>query len=276
MLRFARPQLFAALGSLALLGGCAADDVDSSTDISEDPSVIFTPTGLVETLPSLTGLPNIAAAAAARFGANPALRAHFVTGSGFQIYRCDNTASGPAWTLRTPLAQLHANLPTLLSYPQVSNAIHARSDFGGLVSDAELSAMGLIDAAGARSVAPTWQITFGESVARRRIPTRREIVAGRVVAQDAAPTPTSIPSLLIEVRGRAVSTIQGGVAVATSNVADATANPIASSDYLLRLSNGLGTAPDAAACTSATLGQESQTYYTANYYFVDVNGDSAP
>jgi hypothetical protein len=263
------------LGALALLGACAVDAVDAVDDVAAqaEPESAATSavTGSGDRLPSLVNLPNISAAAARLFGPAPVVRAVFSTSSGFQIYRCDLNAAGqPAWALRTPLARMAPSAPTTIAFSNVSNGYHARSDFGGLLSDGELSALGLIDAAGVRTTAPTWQFTFTAS-RRDPWPVRREVVAGRVLAQDASAPTFNIPDLLVEVRGRSISTIAGGVTTAVSNRPDPVANPIASADYLLRFSTVGGVAPAAGECATATLGIESQQYYSTFYYFIDTN-----
>jgi Protein of unknown function (DUF3455) len=264
------------LGALALLGACgvdAVDAVDNEAATTEPESAATSAvTGSGDRLPSLVNLPNISAAAARVFGPSPVVRAVFSTSSGFQIYRCDLNAAGqPAWALRTPLARMAPSGPTAVALSNVSNGYHARSDFGGLLSDGELSALGLIDAAGVRTTAPTWQFTFTASRRDLFTPVRREVVAGRVLAQDASAPTSNIPDLLVEVRGRSISTIAGGVTTAVSNRPDPVANPIASADYLLRFSSVGGVAPAAGECATATLGIESQQYYSTYYYFIDTN-----
>lgn len=258
------------LGALTLLGGCALDDGAALTA----PESIITSeiVGSGDPLPSLANLPNISAAAARLFGPAPVVRAVYSTGAGFQIYRCERNAAGqPAWTLRTPLARMSASSATAAALNSVSNGYHARSDFGGLLSDRELRALGLLDADGVRTNAPTWQFTFTPSRTDAYTPVRREVVAGRVLAQD-APAPTrNIPDLLLEVRGRSITRIVGGVGTLVSNDPDPIAHPIASSDYLLRFSTSGGLAPAASECATATLGIESQRRYSTFYYFIDTN-----
>jgi Protein of unknown function (DUF3455) len=259
------------LGALALLGGCAVED-DAAT-AEPEATATSAVVGSGDPLPSLTNLPNLAAAAARLFGPAPVVRAVYGTGSGFQIYRCELNAAGqPVWALRTPLARMiSASGLTAAALTNVSNGYHARSDFGGLLSDRELTALGLLDAAGVRTTAPTWQFTFTPSSTDSFTPVRREVVAGRVLAQD-APAPTrNIPDLLIEVRGRSIATIAGGVTTAVTNRADPVAHPIASADYLLRFSSSGGVAPAAGECATATLGLESQQRYSTAYYFIDTN-----
>jgi hypothetical protein len=252
--------------------GCVVPGTEDSGPATDEPLAEVTALSLAtgDPLPSLSGRPNIGPAAAARFGLTPTVRALYQTVSGFQIYRCEASAGGqPAWALRTPLAGLAGSTLTRAALPTVSNTYHARTDFGSLVTDAELAAMGLLDSAGARTQAPTWQVTFG-NVGARLETARREIVAGRVIAQDATANPQrDIPELLIEVRGRAISTVLAGVTVSTGATAVSAANPIAASDYILRLNTVGGVAPAASACTTATLGRESQRPYQAAYYFVD-------
>lgn len=268
MFQQARPLLFSCMSALALLGGCAVDD---DAPAEPEATVVSQVTGSGDALPSLTGRPNIAAAAANLFGAAPVVRAAYNAGSGLQIYRCELNAAGqPAWALRTPLARLGPTSATASALSEVTNAYHARSDFGALLADRELTALGLLDAAGVRVNAPTWQFTFGLNRSSFT-PVRREVVAGRVLAQDALSPTRNIPDLLLEVRGRSIATIAGGVTGAVSNRPDPVANPIASADYLLRYSTGNGLAPAAAECSAATLGAESQQFYVTTYYFIDTN-----
>jgi hypothetical protein len=224
-------------------------------------------------LPSLAQTPTIAAAAGV-LGSYPVVRALYATESGFQIYRCDRDSAGrPAWALRTPLAHLEPRGLTGLLVRPVAGRYHARSDFGALVSDAELGAMGLISATGVRSTAPMWQFTFTgvrPAPGQPAPAVRRETVAGRVLAQDTVRS-TDIPWLLIEVRGRAVTTLANGLATAVSNVPDTRNHPIAASEYLLRFKTRGGVAPAASFCAEATLGTEGQQPYAADYYFVDIN-----
>jgi Protein of unknown function (DUF3455) len=263
------------LGSIAVLGGCIAGE-DASPGRSADQSEEASALGLFQAaaLPSFAQTPNIAAAAPGVLGANPVVRALYGTESGFQIYRCDLNAAGqPAWALRSPLAHLSPRGLTASLLRSVSNRYHARSDFGALASDAELTAMGLIDSAGVRTTAPIWQITFDRprrSFLDPWVSIRRETVAGRVVAQDTV-NANDIPWLLIQVRGRAVTPISEGVAGTTSSLADGRANPIAASEYLLRFNTRGGVAPAAARCSEAILGRESQQPYSSDYYFVDVD-----
>jgi Protein of unknown function (DUF3455) len=225
-------------------------------------------------LPSFAATPNIAAAVPAALGANPVVRALYGTESGFQVYRCDRAASGqPAWALRTPLAHLRPKALTGLLVQPAFNHYHLRSDLGGLVSEAEQLALGLAPPDAPRATAPVWQFTFtgslppGDSQAPAA---RRETVAGRVLASDTVDA-TAIPWLLIEVRGRAISTVQGGVTTQTVSVADPQGNPIAASEYLLRFNTRGGLAPAAALCADSSVGAESQQPYSADYYFVDVD-----
>lgn len=247
------------LGVATLLASPARAQVSAPADAG-----LPAPAGLTlrVPLPSFAQTPNIAAAAAARLGTNPTVRGVVLTNSGLQIYRCDRNAAGvPTWSLRSPFAEFSS---TFVGFP-ASNAYHARSDFGGLVTDDEQRALGLLDAAGVRATAPIWQFSFFDRASQRI--TRRETVAGRVVAQD-APSAADIPLLLIEVRGRAVTTIRNGVVASTSSAADRAANPVAGSEYLLRWQTRDGLAPAAASCTAATIGAESQSPYSALYYFI--------
>lgn len=263
------PLWLSCLGALAS-SACALDDATAPPALESATTAEVTGSG--DPLPSLSGLPNIAAAAARLFGPAPVVRAVYRTGAAFQIYRCELNAAGqPAWALRTPLARLAPTSATNAALSNVSNGYHARSDFGGLLSDRELTALGLLDAAGGRATAPTWQLTFTPTRTDAYTPVRREVVAGRVVAQD-APVPTrNIPDLLLEVRGRSIATIAGGVITAVSDRPDPIAHPIAAADYLLRFSTSGGLAPAAGECATATLGLESQQRYSTSYYFIDTN-----
>lgn len=256
----------ATLTSVLMLTGTAsadqADPIMASAASTPTAELSTSAVSSVVPLPSFSRTPSIAAAVASRLGPTAIVRGYYGTFDGFQIYRCELAASGqPAWALRTPLAQL------LGSGVSASAAYHARSDFGGLVSDAELTALGLL-VNGVRATAPIWQFTINPSGAGRR-----ETVAGRVLAQDIVDT-TAIPYLFIEVRGRAISTITGGVARQTTAVADPLAHPIASSEYMLRFNTRGGLAP-AVPCTTSNLGSESQQPYRAIYYFIDNNPPTA-
>jgi Protein of unknown function (DUF3455) len=249
-----------ALASLTVLAGDAAADDDPSLAPGAELSIAGGRS--VAALSTFAFPPNIAAAVASRLSPNAIVRGIYGTVSGFQIYRCELSAAGqPAWALRTPLAEL------LGAGISSRNSYHARSDFGGLVSDAEQTALGLL-VNGVRATAPIWQFTVTSSGTARR-----ETVAGRVIAQDSVDA-TAIPYLFLEVRGRAVSTITGGVVRQTTSVADPIANPIASSEYLLRLNTRAGLAPSA-GCSTSTLGAESQQPYRSVYYFIDNNPPSA-
>jgi hypothetical protein len=263
-----------ALALALLVGSAAAAEPHRQGDFDDDLGDRAVLRVRAASLPSFAQTPNIAAAAGAALGAAPVVRALYGTESGEQIYRCDRDAAGrPAWALRTPLAHLTPKALTALLVRPAFSRYHARSDFGSLVSDAELSAMGLLSAAGVRVNAPIWQFTFtgarvpGTSLAPA---VRRETVAGRVLAQDTVDA-TAIPWLLIQVRGRAVTTLQGGLAQQTVAVADPRANPIAASEYLLRFNTLGGVAPAAALCVDSTLGAESAQPYAADYYFVDID-----
>lgn len=255
----------AVLSSLLLAGTASADQSNpTETDVASTPAAeqLTSTVSSVVPLPSFSRTPNIAAAVASRLGPTAIVRGYYSTFDGFQIYRCELAANGqPAWALRTPLAQL------LGSGASASAVYHARSDFGGLVSDAEQTALGLL-VNGVRATAPIWQFTITPSGLERR-----ETVAGRVLAQDIVDT-TAIPYLFIEVRGRAISTITGGVVRQTTAVADPLAHPIASSEYLLRFNTRGGLAP-AVPCTNLNLGSESQQPYRSIYYFIDNNPPTA-
>ncbi len=220
-------------------------------------------------LPDFGSTPRIAAAVPNAFGTAPVVRALYRTRSGFQIYRCTHDASGqPVWQLRTPLTELEPKALTALLVGRGSNRYHMLSQFGELVNDAELAAMGLLGGDGVRSTAPVWQFTFTGSHESEL--NRRETVAGRVIAQDSVST-ADIPWLLIQVRGRAVSTITDGVMIETGNIADPRRHPIAASEYLLRFNTRGGVAPAAATCDESAIGSESQQPYAADYYFIDID-----
>lgn len=256
--------LSAALTALPLFATAAPDEPTepAAATAAQPAELAIHAVNSVVPLPSFSRTPNIAAAVASRLAPGAIVRGYYGTFDGFQIYRCELSASGqPAWALRTPLAIL------LGSGASAQTGYHARSDFGGLVTDAEQTALGLL-ANGVRATAPIWQfnvITGGNG--------RRETVAGRVIAQD-SPDATAIPYLFIEVRGRAVSTITGGVTRQTSNLADPIASPIASSEYMLRFNTRGGLAPGA-SCTTSNLGAESQQPYRSYYYFIDNNPPAA-
>lgn len=223
-------------------------------------------------LPSFEQTPNIAAVAPARLGPTPVVRALYGTQSGFQIYHCGRNAAGqPTWSLRTPLTELAPKALTATLVRPVTNRYHMFSDFGGLVADPELSAMGLLGADGVRTTAPVWQFTFGKPYGSTPPGLRhRETVAGRLIAQDTVRT-GDVPWLLLEIRGRAVSSIEAGITVDTIDVADERTNPIAASEYILRFNTRGGVAPVAATCNEDTVGIESQQPYAADYYFVDTD-----
>jgi hypothetical protein len=247
-----------ALASVTVLAGAAAADAAPAPRAELSSAAVSS----VAALPSFASTPNIAAAVASRLSPNAIVRGLYTTTNGFQIYRCELSAAGqPAWALRTPLAELVGSGISAL------NAYHARSDFGGLVSDAEQTALGLL-VNGVRATAPIWQFTAPTSGG-----SRRETVAGRLIAQDSV-NATAIPFLFLEVRGRAVATITGGVVRQTTSVADPIAHSIASSEYMLRFSTSAGLAPST-GCSTSTLGAESQQPYRSVYYFIDNNPPSA-
>jgi hypothetical protein len=259
----------AALASIATLAAaCESDASDPSEATTASTSSAVTPVRSVAALPCFEATPNIAAAAATRLPPGTWVRALYHTESGAQIYRCDRNAAGaPVWALRSPLAHLIPSRATERRLGQVALAYHHRDDLGGLVSPPELAALGLVDAAGATITAPVWVFTFAAPESPV-IAEEREIVAGRVLAQDVVGT-GNIPNLLLEVRGRSVAGLDQGVVVSATSAADPALDPIASSDYLLRWNLRGGVAPAAALCTEATLGTESQQPYQADYYFLE-------
>jgi hypothetical protein len=221
----------------------------------------------VASLPCFDETPSIAAAAATLLPAGTKVRAVYATESGAQIYRCDKNAAGqPVWALRTPLAHLVPSKKTKQKLGATALAYHHRSDFGGLVSAAEIAALGLIDGAGVVTNAPVWSFTFAAE-GTPQIVEEREIVAGRVLAQDVLGT-GNIPNLLVEVRGRSVAGLADGIVLGASNLADPAEDTLAATSYILRWNLRGGVAPAAGLCSQATLGSESQQAYAADYYFL--------
>jgi hypothetical protein len=251
----------------AALATACTDMTDAPAAVENDVEARHGNHGVAQ-LPCFEDTPNIAAAAATLLPAGSKVRALYATESGAQVYRCDRNAAGqPVWALRTPIAHLTPSKATKQKVGAAALAYHHRSDIGGFVSPAEIAALGLIDAAGAAINAPVWTFTF-PAEGTPQIVEEREIVAGRVLAQDVLGT-GNIPHLLLEVRGRSVAGLADGVVLGATNVADAAQDPIASSNYILRWNLKGGVAPAAALCSEATLGSESQQAYSADYYFVD-------
>ena len=246
-------------------------------DMTEEPTAVENVENDVEArhgnhgvapLPCFEDTPNIAAAAATLFPTGTKVRAVYATESGAQVYRCDrNPAGQPVWALRTPIAHLTPTKATKQKIGALALAYHYRSDFGAMVSAAEIAAMGLFDAAGAQINAPVWSFTFAAE-GTPQIVEERETVAGRVLAQDALGT-GNIAHLLIEVRGRAVAGLADGIVLGATNAADPVEDRLAASNYILRWNLKGGVAPAAALCNEGTIGAESQQAYSADYYFVD-------
>jgi hypothetical protein len=255
------------LVAAAFTTACTApeDPVASATSDLRTPAVA--------PLPCFAETPNIAAAAATRLPPGTWVRALFNTASGAQIYRCDRNAAGvPTWTQRTPFAQLVPTRQTEQRLGGLAMSLHHRSDFGTLLTPLELGTLGLVDASGVATNAPVWSVMFPAPGAPETAE-EREVVAGRVIAQDVVGT-GNIPNLLLEVRGRSVAGLVDGIVVGATSVADATADPIAASDYILRWNLRGGVAPAASLCTEATLGSESQQPYRADYYFLETTPSS--
>jgi hypothetical protein len=252
----------------AALATACADPTESPATVGNQGEARRLGSQGVAPLPCFDETPNIAAAAATRLPAGTRVRALYSTESGAQIYRCDrNPAGQPVWALRTPLAQLAPSRATRQRIGALALAYHHRSDFGGLLSAAEIAALGLIDAAGAPINAPVWSFTFAAEGSPQTVE-ERETVAGRVLAQDALGT-GNIPHLLVEVRGRSVAGLADGIVLGATNVADPVDDPLAATDYILRWNLRGGVAPAAALCSEATLGSESIQAYSADYYFLD-------
>lgn len=252
-----RQLMFTATLGLPLLFACAAEPHDDA-EVSADAVASAR-------LPSFAATPQIAAAAATRLSSSARVRALTRTRSGLQIYRCEQGATGtPAWVLRTPLAEL---LPTARTRSNVevdgrtlTSAYHYRNDLGGLAPALAQATLGLSNA-----TAPVWDLSFEAPGASGG--GTREIVAGRVLAQDVVGT-GNIPHFLIEVRGRAALATQDGVATRAVPV-DPYDHPVASSELMLRWNLVGGVAPPAARCSASTLGEEAQVPYSADYYFID-------
>jgi hypothetical protein len=238
----------------SLLTACTVD-TDAATDeelegLDETQQATGSTLTSVTPLPSFAGTPNIKAASA------PIARATVIavarTVSGFQIYRCEQGATAPEWKLRTPLAGLdpatNVQKPSLNKsrFGSLVGAYHYRSDFGTLLPAAQLEALGL---AQPPVNAPVWDFTFQPSGGAPR----RETVAVRALASDVT-NAANIPYLLLEVRGRSID--------------PGTPSALAGSTHLLRWNTCGGLAPAAADCTTATLGREVQSPYSADYYFL--------
>lgn len=238
----------------SLIAACAvepdatpSDELDGLDETAQETTGTTTS---VTPLPSFASTPNIKTAVSQV----PGLSAIAVvkTVSGFQIYRCDQGTSGPVWALRTPLAGFAAATDVQrasLNASRLSGLVgtyHYRSDFGGLLVASQIEALGLAVPA---TNAPVWDFTFQASGQT----THREVMAGRLLAQD-TPDPANIPMFFLEVRGRAIDA--------------GTPKAIASATHVLRWNTRGGLAPAASTCTSATLGREVQSPYSANYYFL--------
>ena len=247
-------SLSAAL-AVSLLAGCVADagaaqgDELAGLDEAAQESGTTTTTSTVTPLPSLAGTPNIQTAMSQLV--RPGAVAVVKTVSGFQIYRCEQGTAAPEWRLRTPMAVFTPSYEVLrasLNLQRFAGSVatyHYRSDFGGLLSPAQAAAIGLV----APATAPVWDFTFQPTGGAPR----HEVLAGRLIAQDTTGS-TSIPALLLEVRGRA---IDSGVPSALASVT-----------HVLRWNTRGGLTPAASACTADTLGREHQAPYAAEYYFI--------
>jgi hypothetical protein len=238
----------------SLLAACAvepdaapADELEGFDETAQETS---TSTASVTPLPSFASTPNIKAAVSALPGFSTI--AVVKTVSGFQIYRCEQGATTTEWKLRTPLAGFAASTDVQkasLNAWRLSGLVgsyHYRSDFGALLATSHIESLGLAVPA---ATAPVWDFTFQSGGQ----PIRREVMAGRVLAQDTT-DPANIPLLFLEVRGRAID--------------PGTPKAIAAATHVLRWNTRGGLAPAASACTSATLGREVQSPYAANYYFL--------
>jgi len=220
------------------------DNLEETAQASDSSTTSVTP------LPSFTSTPNIQQAMALL--SSPSVTAVLRTVSGFQIYRCDQGATAPEWKLRTPLAGLDLE-PNVLR-PSLNRArlaslvgnYHYRSDFGTLLASSQIDTLGLAVPA---VNAPVWDFTFQPCDQ----PVHREVLAGRLLAQDTTSS-TNIPMFLLEVRGRAID--------------PGTPSAIASATHVLRWNTRGGLAPAAATCDAASLGREVQSPYSANYYFL--------
>lgn len=241
----------------SLVAGCALDQEaapgeEGIESLDETEQEAFGITQSVTALPSLTGTPNIKAIAATL----PALTAVNVvrTSAGFQIYRCDQAAAGPAWALRTPIAVLSPSPDVQRQSLNTSRlgslvaSYHYRSDFGGFLSPAQLTTLGL---ANPPVNAPMWDFTFDVNGQLHR-----EVMAGRLLAQDVT-NAANVPMFLLEVRGRVIE--------------NGAARPIGTATHVLRWNTRGGLAPAASSCTAASLGREIQVPYSADYYFLKAN-----
>ncbi|HWO18693.1 MAG TPA: DUF3455 domain-containing protein [Kofleriaceae bacterium] len=205
----------------------------------------------VTPLPSFSSTANIRTASGVLAGASVVAVAKTIAGS--QIYRCEQGATTTEWKLRTPLAGLEPSTYVQnvslnkARFSSLVGAYHYRSDFGALLAPAQLEALGLTLPP---VNAPVWDFTFQPS---GQAP-RREVVAVRLLAQDTT-NAANIPLLLLEVRGRSID--------------PGTPSAIAGATHLLRWNTRGGLAPAASTCTTATLGREVQSPYSADYYFID-------
>jgi hypothetical protein len=240
--------LIASLGAgcLSDAGAAQGDERDGLDETAQESGGS---TASVTPLPSFATTPNIQQAIAKL--SNPSAIAVVKTISGFQIYRCELGTAAPEWRLRTPLAGLAPSFDVqrpVLNLERLAGlvgAYHYRSDFGGLAAPAQLAAIGLV----APTTAPVWDFTLQPSGGAPR----HEVLAGRVLAQDAT-SAESIPMLLLEVRGRSIDA--------------GTPSALAPATHLLRWNTRGGVAPAASACTTETLGREAQSPYAAEYYFL--------
>ena len=207
-------------------------------------------TGGVTPLPSLASTPNIRQAVSLLV--NPTAVGVVKTVSGFQIYRCEQGTAGQEWKLRTPLAGFQpatdVQRPSLnrARFGTLAGSYHYRSDFGGLLPASQLEALGL---ALPPVNAPVWDFTFQPSGG----PLHREVLAGRLVAQDVT-DPANVPMFLLEVRGRSID--------------PGTPSALASATHVLRWYTRGGLAPAAATCDAASVGREVQSPYAAEYFFL--------
>jgi hypothetical protein len=236
----------------SLTAGCLADadaGAAQGDEIEATAQESGGSTGAVTPLPSFAGTPTIQQAVSQL--SNPSAVAVVKTVSGFQIYRCDQGAAAPEWKLRSPLAvfvpslEVQRPLLNVARLAALAGTYHYRSDFGVLLAPEQLAAIGLTTP----TTAPVWDFTFqAEGGALHR-----EVLAGRVLAQD-TPSTSSIPRLLLEVRGRSID--------------PGTPSALASATHVVRWNTRGGLAPAASACTAETLGREHQSPYAAEYYFL--------
>lgn len=239
-----------AFACLTVVGACVDDrTAELGADLTGDEDSAR----IEETAsPDFRGAPNISGAIAG-LGFPLGVGAVMKTNSGFQIYRCDVSATGFAWALRTPLTALEPQTRVRgawrRAFRDLVAGLHYRSDFGGLLSVSRRQPLGLISADGSSVNAPVWDFTFQPSGAA----SRHEIVAGRLLVQDDG-GPGNIPRLLLEVRGNAID--------------EGYRSPIANATHLVRWNTRGGRSPDPATCNAETLGQESQAPYSADYYFL--------